>query len=340
MPIGLLPSPGQPSPAAAFKQRSLSGKGGPDAASPGVKAAQKRGPGAGEAEEQDLIAAFISGETVLPSPTKPQHPPAAAAAAAAGKAAGSPDSPALAPAAARTSSGCAAVVEAVDADASPAGEAPRTACSSTGGRTSADGGTPQAAAVSPLPGPPSSGTACRSLPFAEGPSPARQPAPTFPESSPVAPLPPPPQAPSPPAGGPSRSFNKSLNKRWSCRCMSRVRASIRRRLRRADSPPVPHSRELTPPEAGRRSPASAAPVLPPIPEAVAEAAPAAAPLKGAAAAAITAVTAPGAAAAAAAGGSFEEVDLGLPAVPAARAPSRLASLRGRLACSCFVTPVL
>lgn len=237
MPIGLLPSPGQPSPAAAFKQRSLSGKGGPDAASPGVKAAQKRGPGAGEAEEQvgegcagggsarggrkaarreppvvgptnqalrsepgpvlsslqDLIAAFISGETVLPSPTKPQHPPAAAAAAAAGKAAGSPDSPALAPAAARTSSGCAAVVEAVDADASPAGEAPRTACSSTGGRTSADGGTPQAAAVSPLPGPPSSGTACRSLPFAEGPSPARQPAPTFPESSPVAPLPPPPQ---------------------------------------------------------------------------------------------------------------------------------------------------
>ncbi|PSC68483.1 microtubule-actin cross-linking factor isoforms 1 2 3 5 isoform A [Micractinium conductrix] len=339
MPIGLLPSPGQPSPAAAFKQRSLSGKGGPDAASPGVKAAQKRGPGAGEAEEQDLIAAFISGETVLPSPTKPQHPPAAAAAAAAGKAAGSPDSPALAPAAARTSSGCAAVVEAVDADASPAGEAPRTACSSTGGRTSADGGTPQAAAVSPLPGPPSSGTACRSLPFAEGPSPARQPAPTFPESSPVAPLPPPPQAPSPPAGGPSRSFNKSLNKRWSC-SMSRVRASIRRRLRRADSPPVPHSRELTPPEAGRRSPASAAPVLPPIPEAVAEAAPAAAPLKGAAAAAITAVTAPGAAAAAAAGGSFEEVDLGLPAVPAARAPSRLASLRGRLACSCFVTPVL
>ena len=123
--------------------------------------------------------------------------------------------------------------------------------------------------------------------------------------------------------------------------MSRLRASIRRRLRRADSPPVPRSRDL----GGRGSPTAAH--LPAIPEAapapvggsgagglLREAVPAAEaalaePVGTAAAGA--AASPPAAAAPPASGGSLEEVDLSEPRPAPSHSPSR----RLGLACACF-----
>lgn len=127
--------------------------------------------------------------------------------------------------------------------------------------------------------------------------------------------------------------------------MSRLRQSIKRRLRRADSPPVPRSRDLS----THGAPAGAH--LPPIPEAAggahlagalavdvlepaavwpptgqaAAAVPAAAPSVAPVAAPISEAAAPGAA--------FEEVDLSEPALaaPCAPTPRRFAPL----SCACF-----
>lgn len=148
------------------------------------------------------------------------------------------------------------------------------------------------------------------------------------------------------------------------RSMSRLRASIRRRLRRADSPPVPRSRDLS----GRTSPSSST-HLPAIPEGVpaatvggaassaagslgaeTEMAALGSPLPAAPAAAVapaassagTVGASPAAGAGAAAEAAAEaaapasqaslvEVDLSEPRPAPASSPSR----RGGLACACF-----
>ncbi len=142
--------------------------------------------------------------------------------------------------------------------------------------------------------------------------------------------------------------------------MSRLRASIRRRLRRADSPPVPRSRDLS----GRISPTSGTAHLPAIPEGAPASAAAAAAGSGglggqvelatlapphpaataaveraasvAAAPSPAAAAAPGAETAAAAGSqasraSLVEVDLS----EQRPAPSSSPSRRRGLACACF-----
>lgn len=126
--------------------------------------------------------------------------------------------------------------------------------------------------------------------------------------------------------------------------MSRLRASIRRRLRRVDSPPVPRSRGLS----GRGSPTAAH--LPAIPEGApasvagagagdmqreaepdAVAAPAEA-VGGVGGAAVAAAASPAAAAVSQPShASLEEVDLSEPRQVPARSPSR----RLGLACACF-----
>lgn len=116
--------------------------------------------------------------------------------------------------------------------------------------------------------------------------------------------------------------------------MSRLRQSLRRRLRRVDSPPLPHSRNLSSSGAAR-----AAAHLPAIPEAwppEAAAAAAAAEVPAAASAEAAAPTSASASASAAAGAAFEEVDLSepAPAAPAAPLPRRFPSF----SCACLSQP--
>ena len=158
---------------------------------------------------------------------------------------------------------------------------------------------------------------------------------------------------------------------YACPCsMSRLRASIRRRLRRADSPPVPRSRDLS----GRISPTSGTAHLPAIPEgapdgaaaaaagggspaaevelatlappqpaaaaveraAGAEGAAGAAPASAAAAASPAAAVAPGAETAEAAASQASRASLGEVDLSEQRpAPSSSPSRRRGLACACF-----
>ena len=111
--------------------------------------------------------------------------------------------------------------------------------------------------------------------------------------------------------------------------MSRLRQSIRRRLRHVDSPPLPSSRDLS----RRNSPTSgAAAHLPTIPEAP-EAAAGSATLGGSG-------TAAAAVAAGAGGASFEEVDLQQgEAAPGKHPQQKRARRFTSLSCACFAGPL-
>ncbi|KAL4425995.1 hypothetical protein ABPG75_010011 [Micractinium tetrahymenae] len=302
MPITIVPR-AEPSPGKLFALQSGRGFGAAVEAAVGQKRPVEE---QGEAR-QDLIAAFIASETILPSPAR-AGAGAAAGATADGAAAEAPTTggapkagPPAGEQAAATAAGAggpgAACTTSAAMDASPAAALPPppaplppSAHSTTGDAVAEVPAVCEDASLAATAGSTAatlltasavsgSTAACRSLDFvrsteAAGPAalaqhPAELPAPAAYRASKKA---------AAPAG-----FGKSLSRRLSRKQASRVawyrddfhamrtsllrRASTRRILRREDSPPVPRRRALPDSPGGRGSPASATPHLPSIAEA-------------------------------------------------------------------------